>query len=455
MFFGIKSLFYLVLLSVISLTGCNSSSSKKKQAGLNIDVGDAINSHNKGSYTFSGPCVENGENNIGYSVASSGSSQGVAALTGSIGCTEGKWELPFSTLAAISDGEVTLSLSSSNLSASLTVTKDTQAPVLNSVSADKENESFTLSCDGTNGCDASYKYRWVVINSGSHTFGNEVAFSAVALNSLFQGVSNNGDDLYLHVQVQDEAGNTSAVVKSSRITNYDNIPPGISGVSGTSSNSNRFYGKQGDTITLSVSFNENVLGRGTPSLNLGSGRRADCTNCDGTARTTMTFNYQVAATDNGGLELEGFIFVSGEKIVDEGGNSVPQPSSPITVSSITLDTTVPSVTNLALTNSSNIWSWSWGCSEASCKYRHEINISTSLATLSGNYGTEVTAAPAGSSADGTYYAHVQAKDAAGNESVVVASGANNSIRWEELLWSKLSVGRYQKLTTWGSLWISK
>ena len=425
MFFGIKSLFYLVLLSVVSLTGCNSSSSKKKQAALNIDVGDAINSHNKGSYTFSGPCVENGENNIEYSVASSGSSQGAAALTGSIGCTEGKWELPFSTLAAISDGEVTLSLSSSNLSASLTVTKDTQAPVLSSVSANKNNGSFTLSCDNTGGCDASYKYRWVVINSGSHTFGNEVAFSAAALNSLFQGVNSNGDeDLYLHVQVQDEAGNTSTVVKSVSFR-HDNVPPSINEVRGTSSNSNASYGKQSDTITLSVSFNENVLGSETPSLNLGSGRRADCTNCDGTARTTMTFNYQVAATDNGGLELEGFIFDSSEKIVDEGGNSVPQPSSPITVSSITLDTTVPSVTNLALTNSSNTWSWSWGCSEAICKYRHEIKTSTSPATLSGNYGTDVTAAPGGSSVDGTYYAHVQAKDAAGNESVVVASGANS------------------------------
>ena len=425
MFFGIKSLFYLVLLSVVSLTGCNSSSSKKKQAALNIDAGDAINSHNKGSYTFSGPCVENGENNIEYSVASSGSSQGAAALTGSIGCTEGKWELPFSTLAAISDGEVTLSLSSSNLSASLTVTKDTQAPVLSSVSANKNNGSFTLSCDGTGGCDASYKYRWVVINNASHTFDNQVAFSAAAFNSLFQGVNSNGDeDLYLHVQVQDEAGNTSTVVKSVSFR-HDNIPPSISEVRGVSSNSNASYGKESDTITLSVSFNENVLGSDTPSLNLGSGRRADCTNCDGTARTTMTFNYQVAATDNGGLELEGFIFDSGEKIVDEGGNSVPQPSSPITVSGITLDTTVPSVTNLALTNSSNTWSWSWGCSEAICKYRHEIKTSTSPATLSGNYGTEVTASPGGSSVDGTYYAHVQAKDAAGNESVVVASGANS------------------------------
>ena len=139
----------------------------------------------------------------------------------------------------------------------------------------------------------------------------------------------------------------------------------------------------------------------------------------------MTFNYQVGATDNGRLELEGFIFVSSEKIVDGGGNSVPQPSSPITVSGITLDTTAPSVTNLALTNSSNTWSWSWGCSEAICKYRHEIKTSTGPATLSGNYGTDVTAAPGGGSADGTYYAHVQAKDAAGNESVVVASGANS------------------------------
>ena len=67
MFFGIKSLFYLVLLSVVSLTGCNSSSSKKR-GSLSIDAVDVINSHNKGDYIFSGPCVENGAKNIEYSM---------------------------------------------------------------------------------------------------------------------------------------------------------------------------------------------------------------------------------------------------------------------------------------------------------------------------------------------------------------------------------------------------
>ena len=151
MLLKIKFLFSLAFLSVIFLTGCDSESSKKKvEAALNIDAGSVINSLNVAGYTFSGSCVKSGVGNIEYSVESSGSSQG-SPLTGTIDCTDGAWELPLSVLAAISDGELTLSLSSFDISASLTLTKDTQVPVLNTVTTDESAGSFRLRC-GWWGC---------------------------------------------------------------------------------------------------------------------------------------------------------------------------------------------------------------------------------------------------------------------------------------------------------------
>ena len=423
MFFGIKSLFYLVLLSVVSLTGCNSSSSKKR-GSLSIDAVDVINSHNKGDYIFSGPCVENGAKNIEYSMASSGSSAGAEPLTGKIDCTGGRWELPLKTLP---DGEITFSLSSGKLSASLTLTQDTVIPVLDSVTH-TEGGSFTLVCDGAGACDTSYKYRWAVNTDASHTFEDDVPFLATTAASWLGKMTSNGDeDLYLHVQVQDEAGNTFGTVKSSRSFRYDNELPQIVSVRGASSNSNASYGKESDTITLSVSFSENVSASGIPALDLGNGRSANCTNCSAGAVNMMTFSYQVVSTDNGGLELQGFLFDDGEKIIDGGDNNAVRPTTPITVDGITLDTTDPRVTGLDVTNKSNIWSWSWDCSEASCEYRHEINTSTSLATLSGNYSAGGTTAPGSSSSDGTYYVHVQATDAAGNESSIVSATKSISV----------------------------
>ena len=427
MFFGIKSLFCIVLLSVISLTGCNSSNSKKR-GSLSIDAVDVINSHNKGNYIFSGPCVENGANNIEYSMASSGSSPEAEPLTGSIDCTGGRWKLPLKALEALPDGEITFSLSSGKLSASLTLTQDTVIPVLDSVTR-TEGGSFTLVCDGAGeaACDTSYKYRWAVNTDASHTFEDDVPFFATTANSWLEKMTSNGDeDLYLHVQVQDEAGNTFGTVKSSESFRHDNELPQIVSVKGVSSNSNKSYGKESDTITLSVSFSENVSASGgVPALDLGNGRSADCTNCSGSAVNTMTFSYQVSDTDNGGLELQGFLFGSGEKITDEWeewDNNAVQPTSPITVSGITLDTTDPRVIGLDVINKSNIWSWSWDCSEASCEYRHKINSSTSSpVTISGNYSAGATTAPVSSSSAGTYYVHVQATDAAGNESSIVSA----------------------------------
>ena len=55
------------------MIGSSPESSSRKPDILTIDSGDAINSINLDSYSFSGSCLENGENNIDFSVASSSS----------------------------------------------------------------------------------------------------------------------------------------------------------------------------------------------------------------------------------------------------------------------------------------------------------------------------------------------------------------------------------------------
>ena len=372
MFTLIKPLFFLVPLSIISLTSCSSESSSEEKIGLKMGTGLYINALNQGSYSFSGTCIKDGENSIGYSVESSGSSEETAPFTGSINCVDDAWELPLTDIGSLLDGKISVSLSYAKLSAFITVIKDTVAPVFNSITY-RQGGSLELACDGTSACNDSYTYRWIANSSTPHTFAKDVEFSAIALNSLLDNVSSNGDqDLYFHMQVRDEAGNISSVVKSGAFR-YDNTAPQITTVTGQSGNSvNTSYGKEGDTVTLSVSFSENVTASGTPALDLGHGRTADCSNCTGGSKKILIFSYQVVSTDNGGVELRRLLFDSSEKIIDGGSNKVVELSAPIVVSGITLDTTAPSVKNIAITNNNNAWIWGWGCSEAICQYRHAM-----------------------------------------------------------------------------------
>ena len=94
-------------------------------------------------------------------------------------------------------------------------------------------------------------------------------------------------------------------------------------------------------------------------------------------------------------------------------------SGVVSVSAV-LDNTAPTVTNVDnIIGPTQSQTWNWGCSEAPCTYRHEINQNQSHSFSSETYGQTVTAAQ--DSGDGVYYLHVQAKDGAGNESVVATS----------------------------------
>ena len=91
--------------------------------------------------------------------------------------------------------------------------------------------------------------------------------------------------------------------------------------------------------------------------------------------------------------------------------------SPVAHVSAVLDNIAPSVTGLS-NDSSGVQpkTWMWACSESACQFRYLIN-QTSNSVPTGSYLTTTSATHSG--AAGTYYLHVQARDAAGNESSVV------------------------------------
>ena len=403
------------------MIGSSPESSSGKPDMLTIDSGDAINainSINLDGYSFSGSCLENGENNIDFSVVSSSSTE---PITGKTNCEEGKWSLVLSedNLSSLSDGEITLSLSLSDFSADLTVIKDIVIPVISSVTGTQGLLEWR--CDSTDTCPEDYQYRGVINSHSTHTFLTDEAFSSVTHDSLLESMSSsNGDeDLYLHMQAQDVAGNISSTVASSQSFRYDNAAPLVTGVSATSSNSNTALGKQGDIISFQVSFDDNVTVTGTPAINLGSERTVDCTNCNtGGQLASLIFSYTVAGTDDGRFQVAGFVFDSNESITDAAGNQLGTTlSSPVAVSGVTLDTTSPTVQSFVVNGNS----WGWGCSEASCLYRSLVNDSQSTpASLPSSYAAAASAdLPNAPSA--IPYVHVQARDAAGNESAIATS----------------------------------
>lgn len=72
------------------------------------------------------------------------------------------------------------------------------------------------------------------------------------------------------------------------------------------------------------------------------------------------------------------------------------------------------LSNDAVATNSKVWTW--GCSEASCTYIYVVD-QTSNTSPSGSFDGTITTTQ--NTGNGTYYLHVQAKDASGNLSAVV------------------------------------
>ena len=84
------------------------------------------------------------------------------------------------------------------------------------------------------------------------------------------------------------------------------------------------------------------------------------------------------------------------------------------LNTLNVDAVIPSVTGLSDDHTpSQTQSWSWGCNKTPCTYRFVIDTSATT-NPTGTYTTTNTADQ--TTGTGTYFLHVQAKDAAGNES---------------------------------------
>ena len=313
------------------------------------------------------------------------------------------------------------------------VNVDTTAPAVEDLLAGSDKWTWS--------CSESCFYRVVHNSSSTHTFGSE---NYVEMNPAEYSFPATTGDYYLHVQAQDKAGNES-IVSSSAVLNVDVDAPTIVSAAGPEAVSTSY--KETAPVTITVTFDEDVQVTGSPELSLeiggpsGATVLADFAGTAGNLARTYDFTYTVGANHNGAVVIKGVTYdPTTEKIQD--GASTPNDlvisGLNITVANVVADTVAPTVQSLVVSGSS----WTWGCSESDCEYRFEFSASsTALATLSSTYGTASTADPSGEGV-GTYYVHVQAKDRAGNESVIAVSADSISVTSPAVsfLSNKLGVG---------------
>jgi hypothetical protein len=100
----------------------------------------------------------------------------------------------------------------------------------------------------------------------------------------------------------------------------------------------------GDTITLSLGFNEAVTVTGTPTLSLNDGNKA--TYAGGSGTSTLTFKTTVAATDTNtsALAITGVNLPSGSSIKDASGVAANLSGAVKTFSGLQIDPILPAVT---------------------------------------------------------------------------------------------------------------
>ncbi|MFO1525556.1 MAG: Ig-like domain-containing protein [Turneriella sp.] len=155
--------------------------------------------------------------------------------------------------------------------------------------------------------------------------------------------------------VIDLAGNISS--ESAAVLTVDNTAPTVTGV--TSSTANGSY-KAGDSVSIQISFSENVTVSGTPQLTLSTGTPATTavSYVSGSGTSTLTFTYTVAA-NNTSADLDYAstgALSAGTSIQDTAGNNADRTlASPGAAGSlaankqIVIDTTLPVISAVSPT----------------------------------------------------------------------------------------------------------
>jgi hypothetical protein len=138
----------------------------------------------------------------------------------------------------------------------------------------------------------------------------------------------------------------------------DTVAPAITGVSSTAQNGS--YGV-GNTIPITVTFNETVQVTGTPQLALETGTVDGTANySNGSGSATLTFTYTVQAGDSSGdleyASIEALTLYEGtiqDAVNIDAALTLPSPGEPGSLSAnknILIDTVRPMITSLSSTN---------------------------------------------------------------------------------------------------------
>ena len=148
-----------------------------------------------------------------------------------------------------------------------------------------------------------------------------------------------------------------------------------------------------------------------------STRYASYSDGDGSSTLSFTYDTQSGDLDSDGLAfLNSVIDLNSGYLRDASGNDANLNFSSVapSLNALNVDTVIPIVTGLNDENTlARTQSWSWGCNETPCTYRFVIDTSPTT-NPTGPYTMTNTADQ--TIGTGTYFLHVQAKDAAGNES---------------------------------------
>jgi len=275
------------------------------------------------------------------------------------------------------------------------------------------------------------EYRYAVDTNPTHVFADSDAYATAPLT--FTQSTGTGT-YYLHLQVRNmnDHSLTSVVYNYSAV--LDNTVPTITSVTTGAAGSYT----TGTFIQFNVNVSENVTVTGSPRLDLTVGsspRYADYISGSGSGVLIFRYSPQAGDTDSDGIAFASTSMdFNGGTIQDQVLWDLTPAFTPPVISGIFVDTTAPVVTGL--TNDATPTSsktWTWGCSEI-CTYRYVVN-TTAVTTPSGSFSATTTATQ--SSGNGTFYIHVQARDAAGNLSAVVHVSAliNGAVAPAPNLWT--------------------
>ena len=253
-------------------------------------------------------------------------------------------------------------------------------------------------------CDkGSCTYRYAINQNQNHTFTNESYGQDRIATKRITNANENGT-YYLHVQAMDSDSNESEVETVLAIleisTSEEIHVTGLSHDTNAGSSKTWNWGCDSSSCTYRHVINQNQEHTFTNEDLYNSTQRAGKTITSASENGTYFLHVQAKDANNNESEVETVVVVLEIAIV----------INDVFVTGLSHDT-----------NAGASKTWNWGCDKSSCTYRYVINQSQSHTFAgSGGYGSTQRVVKTITSANdnGTYYLHVQAKDANNNESEV-------------------------------------